>query len=384
MTARRLPLMSSYASMISLAVMVNSPPVCLTALASAFGLDEAQMGMVPGTVFTGVVLGICLSGALSDRFGMKRFLLIGLACQAVGLVGVMIAPQFHTLLAAVFVGGLGGGAMDALLSPLVCVLRPDEKTRAMNLLHAFYCIGAVITVGAAMALLAWGCNWRWVFALGLAPSMAAFIGLSLSRIPPPPGGEVGRVPLRCLLRRPRFCLLAGAMLLCGGTELGPAQWFPAYVERGLGWQREASAIGLLMFSIAMAAGRLGTARAARHVSPRWIIRASAVACAVLILTMSQPWSNGLSLCSGVLLGVAVAGLWPTVLAYTAHRFPAGGAAMFSLLAGAGNAGGAVFPWAIGAVAEQSNIHWGLGATAAVPTALMVVFLFMPARPEDGV
>ena len=384
MTARRLPLISSYASMISLAVMVNSPPVCLTALASAFGLNQARMGMVPGTVFAGVVLGICVSGVLSDRFGMKPFLLTGLACQVVGLVGVVLAPRFNALLAAAFIGGVGGGVMDALLSPLVCVLRPNEKTRAMNLLHAFYCIGAVITVGAAMALLKWGVNWRWIFGLGIVPSTAAFVGLSLSRIPPPPGGEAGRVPLRLLLRSPRFCLLAGAMLLCGGTELGPAQWFPAYVERALGWQREASAVGLLLFSVAMAAGRLGATRVARHVSPRRMICVSAVSCAVLILVMSQPWSNRLSLCSGVLLGVAVAALWPTTLAYTAHRFPAGGAAMFSLLAAAGNAGGAVFPWAIGVIAQHSNIHWGLGAAAVLPAVLAVVFLFMQAETKTDV
>ena len=113
----------------------------------------------------------------------------------------------------------------------------------------------------------------------------------------------------------------------------------------------------------------------------WGLALAGAICALLILVMSQPWSNGLSLCSGVLLGVAVAALWPTTLAYTAHRFPAGGASMFSLLAAAGNAGGAAFPWAIGVIAEHSNLHWGLGAAAMLPVVLVAVFAAVQARPK---
>ena len=366
-----LPTLSSYVSMVSLAAAVNSAPVCLTAIAAGFGLSESEMGEIPGAIFLGVVLGICLSGPLSDRLGMKPFLLLGAGGQAAGMCCVALAPGHSALLGAAFVAGLGAGVLDALLSPLVCALRPDEKPQAMNLLHAFYCIGAALTVLTAMLLLRLGCTWRTVFGVGVSPSVVAFVGLALSHIPASSKGDDGYVPLGRLCRSGRFLLLVFAMLLCGGTELGPAQWFPAYVERALGWQRSNSALALLLFSSAMAAGRLAASRLATRIPATQMIVGSAVACALMVLLMSQPYSAALSLVSGALLGVSVAALWPTTLALTAGQFPGGGAAMFSTLAAFGNAGGMLVPWAMGLVAKRTDMHWALGSVVVLPLLLIV-------------
>ncbi len=372
--SHRLPILSSYVSMISLAAAVNSAPVCLTAMASTFGLAEGQMGMVAGAIFMGIVVGICVSGPLCDRFGMKPFLLIGAGSQGAGMLCVALAPSHATLLAALFVAGFGGGVLDALLSPLVCALRPDEKPQAMNLLHAFYCIGAALTVCVAMLLLRLHCHWRTVFAVGAAPSIAAIVGFTFSLLPRGVGaGEAAeRLPVGLLCRSGTFALMALAMLLCGGTELGPAQWLPAYVERALRWERGNAALALLLFSLAMAAGRLAGSRIAKHASPSGMVIASALASAALILLMSQPYSPTLSLVSGTLLGVAVAPLWPTTLALAASRFPNGGATMFSMLAAAGNAGGFFVPLAVGLVAEQWDMHWGLASIVVLPLLLVAI------------
>jgi len=370
--------------MMSLAAAVNAPAVCLTAIAATFELAEGQMGMIVSTLFLGLVLGICVSGPLSDLFGMKPFLLLGAGCQAVGMCCIALAPSHGALLAAAFTAGFGAGVLDALLSPLVCALRPEEKPRAMNLLHAFYCIGAAVSVCAAMLLLRLGCPWRAVFGVGIAPSVVAFVGIALSRLPPSPTGEAGYLPLRRLCFNGRFVLLLVAMLLCGGTELGPAQWLPTYVERALGWKQGNSGLALLLFSVAMASGRLMAARVSRRASPSRIIIASAAASAVLILLMSQPYYATVSLCSGVLLGVAVAALWPTTVALTASRFPGGGAAMFSALAAFGNAGGVLGPSAVGLVAERSNMHWGLGSLAILPVLLVAITVATaPAEPTGS-
>lgn len=358
--------------MASLAAAVNTAPVCLTAMAATFDLTESQMGMVASTIFLGLVLGICLAGPLSDLLGMKPFLLMGAGCQAAGMACVAAAPSHTALLWAAFVAGLGAGVLDALLSPLVCALRPDEKPRAMNFLHAFYCIGAALTVCTAMVLLRFQCTWRTIFGVGAAPSVMAILGLAVSRIPKPPKGDAGYVSLRRLCGSAGFLLLVLAMLLCGGTELGPAQWLPTYVERTLGWARGNSALSLLLFSFAMAAGRLVGARVSKCVPPSRMIIASASASAVLILLMSQPYSPAVSLCSGALLGVAVAPLWPTTVGLTASRFPGGGATMFSILAASGNAGGVLIPWTVGLVAERWSMHLGIGSIAALPLLLAAI------------
>ncbi len=369
-------ILASYLGMVSLAAAVNSGPVCLTAIADTFGLGEARMGLLAGAMFTGLVLGICVSGPLSDRFGMKPFLLLGVVGQACGLGGIAMASTYPAVLGAAFAAGFGGGVLDALLSPFVCALRPHEKARAMNLLHAFYCIGAAGTVAAAMVLLGMHVSWRTVFAVGAVPSLAAFWALAVSPAAAvsSPLGEVGYVPLRGLLRRTDFYLLLLAMLLCGGTELGPAQWLPAYAERTLGWPRNMAPVVLLLFSVAMAGGRLIGARLARRITAERLVIGAALLCAVLILIASRPGYPLVSVCSGVLFGLAVGTLWPTTLALAAGRFPGGGAAMFSAFAAAGNAGGMIVPWAMGVVAEYSSMHWALAGVALLPLLLAAVLL----------
>ena len=167
----------------------------------------------------------------------------------------------------------------------------------------------------------------------------------------------------------------------GGTELGPAQWLPTYFEEALGWERSNSALALLFFSLAMATGRLVGSRLAQRISPATLIIVSAATCAVFILLMSQPFSPAVSLVSGVLLGVAVAPLWPTALAYTAGLFPSGGATMFSTLAAAGNAGGVLIPWAVGLAKDHWNLHGALGGIAILP--LLLVLILILTRQTQG-
>ncbi|NOY80531.1 MAG: MFS transporter [Kiritimatiellaeota bacterium] len=368
-------ILASYFGMVSLAAAVNSGPVCLTGIADTFGLGEARMGLLAGAMFFGLVLGICVSGPLSDRFGMKPFLLLGAVGQACGLGGIAMAPAYPALLGAAFAAGFGGGILDALLSPFVCALRPDEKTRAMNLLHAFYCIGAAGMVAVAMLLLGNHFSWRTVFAVGAVPSVVAFGALALSPVAhAPPSVRATYVPLRGLLRRGDFYLLVLAMLFCGGTELGPAQWLPAYAERTLGWSRSMAPVILLLFSMAMAGGRLLGARLARTVTPERLVIGAALFCSVLILVTSRPGHPLVSVCSGVVFGLAVGTLWPTTLALAAGRFPGGGAAMFSAYAASGNAGGMIVPWAMGVVAEYSSMHWALAGVAMLPLLLAAIFL----------
>ena len=376
LTAHTLPLLSSYVGMISMAAAVNSAPACLTALSDTFTLPESKMGLISAVTFVGIVLGICLSGYLSDRFSMKPFLLLGAGCQGVGMVGAAMAPSYAELLPRMFLAGFGGGVVDALLSPLVCALRPREKARAMNFLHAFYCIGAVITLGTAMLLFRAGHGWRIIFAVGAIPSLLAFLGLAFSRVPPSPRSEPGYIPLRRLMLNGPFLILVVAMFLCGGTELGPAQWFPAYLERALGWARQNAGLGLLLFSLTMATGRIACSHVARRVSPSRMIICSSMACVVSIIAMSQPFSAPVSLAGGILHGLAVATLWPTALAFTANKFPGGGATMFAVLAASGNCAGVAFPAAIGFVTEEWNMHWAMGSMALLPNALIMAFVVM--------
>ena len=75
---------------------------------------------------------------------------------------------------------------------------------------------------------------------------------------------------------------------------------------------------------------------------------------------------------------------PTTLGLVANRIAHGGATMFGLLAAAGNAGCFLAPWAVGAVADQSNLRVALAWAATVPLAMLATLAIMRTmHPRTG-
>ncbi|MFO0004095.1 MAG: MFS transporter, partial [bacterium] len=101
-----------------------------------------------------------LTGPFADRFGTKPFALLGNLGTSVGLLAAGLAPSYEWLMVAIVILGLGAGMLDMVLSPVVAALHPHDRGGAMNWLHSFYCVGAVITILLGTLALQFGLGWR--------------------------------------------------------------------------------------------------------------------------------------------------------------------------------------------------------------------------------
>ena len=362
-----------YGGMVCVAIAINLPPVYLTTFSAAFGgLGEEELGRIPAVMFAGLVAGILLSGPLADRFGARPFAVGGLGLTAMGLVVLALAKAYETLLVAAAVMGLGAGALDMVLSPIVSAICANRRASALNLLHAFYCIGAVGTVVAASAGLRFGVPWRWVtVGVALVPGvlMTGFARVWLAPLVHPDRARQG---LRFLLVRPRFHAAMLAIALAGATEAGMAQWLPAYSERVLGYSKAAGGMALAGFSLAMVVGRMTASRGLGRMNAHGLVATAGMACAGLYLLGGVAPLAPLRLAGCVLVGLACSVLWPTTLGITADRMPQGGATMFALLAAAGNTGCLVVPWVEGVIAEQWDLRAAILAGTCCPLLLVLV------------
>jgi len=373
-----------YAGMVAIAIAVNLPPIFLTTFSQTFGgptgLSKEHLGLIGTVLFAGLVAGLLVAGPLADRLGARAFVLVGSGLLAGGLGMMAASASYAMLLLAVGFLGLGTGVMDMILSPIVAALRPDHRTSAMNWLHSFYSIGAVATtLGGAVAIrlaASWPIfGWRNVCLAGIVVPLAVLAGFTRAMVPPLVAEDKQRTSSRVLLRSGAFLAALAAMVLVGGTELGMAQWLPAYAEEGLGYPKWAAGLALAAFSVMMAIGRLAGGVISRHVAPIRLLVASCIAAVVLYLVGAYcPW-RAAALAACVVMGLAVSGLWPTMLGMTADRFPHGGATMFALLAALGNLGGTI-NMAIGAVAERAGLHAAIASVAICPAILMGVLLWL--------
>ncbi len=367
-----------YGAMMALAIGLNLLPVYLTALASAFGADgvsltDEQLGRLGAVMFAGLVAGILLTGPLADRWGARPFALAGNALGALALLAAAFAPSYVSLAAALFALGLGAGILDMVLSPVVAALNPERRAAAMNWLHSFYCVGAAFTILVGTLLLRAGFGWRAACLALLALPLALFLLLMRERFPAM-SAEGRRTRLRDLARSRWFAGALLAIFLGGATELGMAQWLPAYAERELGYPTWVGGAAFLGFSVAMALGRMVVGQFDPRRDSYLVMAWSCAITVVLFLAASFFPRPEVALAACVAAGFTGSSLWPTLLAVTADRHPEGGATMFGALAALGNAGGVFMPWLVGWIADRSSLAWGLATSALAPALLLPLVL----------
>ena len=372
------------AGMMSLAIAVNLLPVFLTTLQGSLGgqagLSNEQLGRIGAVTFSGLVVGLLFTGPLADRIGAKLFTLVGNAMIAAGLVLLDLAPTYTAVLVAVFAMGVGAGVLVMVLSPIVAAVQPHRRSAAMNWLHSFYCTGAVATVLIGSLALQFSIPWRSI-SLGLAAMpLAVLLCFSVMHVPALVDETTGqRQHLRGLLRDKYFLAALIAIFLGGATELGMAQWLPAYAEKSLGYSKLTGGMALTAFSVAMALGRIGIGMLGNRVpAVRTMIVGCAASVVFFIVGCFAPWP-AVALGACILAGLAGSSLWPSMLGVAADRFPRGGASMFGVLAAFGNLGGIAMPWIVGVAADGWGMHWGLATATLCPLFMGLILLSMRPR-----
>jgi len=225
----------------------------------------------------------------------------------------------------------------------------------------------------------WSAQARCTFLL-LLPLPAA-LTIAFARLPfPDLVTDLSRTPFLVILRQPWFVLALCAIFCGGATELGLAQWLPAYAQTTLGFAPWVGGLALLTFSLAMAIGRMAIGMAGTRVNPYHVMISASLGSVLVMLLGAFLPQPAVALVCCILAGLTGSCLWPTLLAVTADRYPHGGGSMFAALAGMGNAGGIMMPWLVGLIGDHAGLRLGLGLCAGAPFGMAVLVVLMrPAR-----
>jgi MFS transporter, DHA1 family, multidrug resistance protein len=166
----------------------------LPAAARDLGASVAEMQMTMSVYIGGLAVGQLIYGPLSDRFGRRPVLMVGLVVYAATGIAASFVPDVHTLIAARLFQALGGCAGLVIGR---AILRdsnaPREAGRKLALMNLMVAIGpgSAPIVGGAMATLF---GWRSIFwllaALGVVNFVATWLLLPETRA----DGSVERVP----------------------------------------------------------------------------------------------------------------------------------------------------------------------------------------------
>src|SRR4030042_4294584 len=144
-----------------------------------FGLEATGEGSTTGSLALGAMAGCIIAGNIAARYGRKPGLLAAAAIFFLSSFAMGMAPGLGFFIISRFVAGIGVG-MASMLSPMyIAEISPAEvRGRLVAINQLTIVLGQVITHFVNFQLRDIGPDaWRWMFGLGMAPSLLFFVGV---------------------------------------------------------------------------------------------------------------------------------------------------------------------------------------------------------------
>jgi len=157
---------------------------------------DAQIGWANSCALIGCLVGALVAGALSDRLGRKRLLIVSAALFAVTSIGNGLAPNFTVFIAWRMLGGVAIGLASSLSPMYISEISPSHMRGKLVSINQL-----TIVVGIVLAqVINWSLvrklpdgatddfirnswfgqqGWRWMFGLTALPSVLFLLGMFL-------------------------------------------------------------------------------------------------------------------------------------------------------------------------------------------------------------
>ncbi|WP_232665504.1 MFS transporter [Pseudonocardia sp. TRM90224] len=192
---RSLTLATLCAGMFLVLLDVTVVNVALPAVAADLTAGAAAQQWIVDGYAVALAGALLTAGALGDRFGHRRLVLLGFLGFGLGSAGCGLAPDVGWLVAARAVQGVGAAALLPTTLALVTALYPERAARARALGTWAAITSLALPAGPMLGgLLVTVAGWRWVFLLNVPVVALAAVAVLLLVRRSPAGGQAVDLP----------------------------------------------------------------------------------------------------------------------------------------------------------------------------------------------
>ena len=372
-----------YLGFITQAIAANFAPLLFLKFHMDYNISLGNIALISTCFFFTQLVVDLFCAKFVDRIGYRACIVASEVCSALGLVGLAILPDllsnpYMGIIISVITYAIGSGLIEVLCSPIVEACPFENKEATMSLLHSFYCWGAVGTILVSTAFFAiFGIDsWKYLAVLlALVPAINIYNFATCPIEYLVEDGEGMSIP--SLFRTPLFWVAIILMVCSGASELSMAQWASAYAEAALGLSKTmGDLLGPCLFAVAMGICRILYGKYGEKVNLTKFMLGSGFLCVVCYILASLFANPVVGLIGCILCGFSVGIMWPGTLSISSKKFPAGGTAMFALLAMAGHLGGSIGPGIVVRVTQMAgdNIRTGMTVGLVFPVVLVIGLL----------
>ncbi|RSX54561.1 MFS L-arabinose:proton symporter [Bifidobacterium dolichotidis] len=158
----------------------------ITYLTAVWNLSASMQGLIISSIMIGGVVGVGVSGFISDRIGRRPVLMIGAICFFVAALWSAVVNDPTSLVWARIIGGLGIGLTSSLSITYITECAPAKYRGTLSSMYQLLTIlGIFLTnlinfwiagIGGIHSSFA-DSAWRWMLGIGAIPALVLFIAL---------------------------------------------------------------------------------------------------------------------------------------------------------------------------------------------------------------
>lgn len=378
-------LTACYMGFITQAIAANFAPLLFLKFHSDYGIPMGKIALISAAFFLTQLIVDILCAKFADLIGYRKCVIASELLSAAGLIGLAFLPEltgspFTGIIISVIIYATGSGLIEVLCSPIVEACPFEHKDAVMSLLHSFYCwgsVGVILISTLFFAVFGIG-SWKilaCIWALIPLYNVYNFTVCPIERLT----DEGSGMKTGSLFRVPMFWTAIILMVCAGASELSMAQWASAYAESALGLTKAAGDLaGPCMFAVTMGISRVIYGKYGNKLDLKRFMLGSGVLCLSCYIAASVSDNSFIGLIGCIMCGFSVGIMWPGTISICSARIPAGGTAMFALLAMAGDLGGALGPGIVGNVTQMNNdnLQAGMISGCVFPLILIISLLMM--------
>ena len=241
---------SSYLSMLFLGVAAT----LIGAAARNIGLTPYEIGLMITFQNLGFMISVMISGALADSHEKPRILLMGSLILSAAFLSFYLTQIFNVNLFIMFMIGVGIGTYEGVTDAMLIDIHPQKESLHININHFFVTFGSILIT---VYLIFLQMDWRnAVTQSGILVLFLALIfgltKLAAKKAPTEPYLE----RMRVLTRDKVVIAFFIATALVVGVEAGTIGILTTYLMDLRDFTQVTSKLGLVVFLVGMALGRL--------------------------------------------------------------------------------------------------------------------------------
>ncbi len=152
-------------------------------LKAHFELDDVWAGWATGCALLGCALGAAGAGALSDRFGRKKVLILSAVMFLISAIGTAVPPNITLFVIFRIIGGIGVGAASMSSPMYIAEISPARMRGRLVSVNQFAIVTGFLVVYFVNYFIAlqgddlWNqqSGWRWMFGSETIPAVLLLV-----------------------------------------------------------------------------------------------------------------------------------------------------------------------------------------------------------------